>query len=243
MDEPRYAIYFVPPADSALYRFGAGFLGYDCYTGESLPHPQDIALTASEWDALTREARKYGFHATLKAPFRLLPPFSEADLTAELERFAAIPRTLPAIKPIVRSLAGFIAVVADTPTVADTPSMDLNRLAADAVMAFDRFRRPLDLHEREQRLGAGLSERQTDNLDRWGYPYVFDDFRFHMTLTGPLDALRRGTILALLQARFNEIDGAHVLPVGQLALLRQEGRTTPFRLLAQAELTALRSGQ
>jgi putative phosphonate metabolism protein len=237
MDEPRYAIYFVPPADSALYRFGAGFLGYDCYSGESLPHPQDIALAPSEWDALTREARKYGFHATLKAPFRLLPPFSEADLTAELERFAAIPRTLPVVEPIVQSLAGFIAVVADA------PSMDLNRLAADAVMAFDRFRRPPSLHEREQRLAAGLSERQTDNLDRWGYPYVFDDFRFHMTLTGRIDASRRGAILALLQARFDAIGGAHVLPVSRLALLRQNGRATPFRLLAQAALTALRSGQ
>ena len=73
MDEPRYALYFVPPADSALYRFGAGFLGYDCYTGERLRHPQDIALIASEWEQFTHEPRKYGFHATLKAPFRLLP--------------------------------------------------------------------------------------------------------------------------------------------------------------------------
>jgi len=87
MDERRYAIYFVPPAASDLYRFGAGVLGYDCYTGESLHHPQGIALTASEWAQLTREPRRYGFHATLKAPFHLLPPFTEADLTAELERF------------------------------------------------------------------------------------------------------------------------------------------------------------
>jgi len=237
MDPPRYAIYFVPPADSALYHFGAGFLGYDCYTGESLPHPQDVALAASEWDALTHEARKYGFHATLKAPFRLLPPFSEADLTAELERFAAIPRTLPEIKPIVQSLAGFIAVVADM------PSMDLDRLVADAVMAFDRFRCPLSSHEREQRLGAGLSERQTDNLDRWGYPYVFDDFRFHMTLTGRIEAGRRGAILALLQARFDAIEGAHVLPVSQVTLLRQERRASPFRMVREAALTALRPGQ
>src|SRR5215471_9339235 len=76
MDEPRYAIYFVPPADCALYRFGAGVLGYDCYTGERLRHPQYIALSASEWAQLTHEPRKYGFHATLKAPFRLLPPFT-----------------------------------------------------------------------------------------------------------------------------------------------------------------------
>src|SRR5262249_12768926 len=81
-DEPRYAIYFVPPADSALYRSGAGFLGYDCYPGKRLRQPQDTGLTASEWAQLTREPRRYGFHATLKAPFRLLPPFTEMDLTA-----------------------------------------------------------------------------------------------------------------------------------------------------------------
>ena len=88
MDEPRYAIYFVPPAACGLYRFGAGFLGYDCYTGESLRHPQGIALTASEWAQLTREPRKYGFHATLKAPFHLLPPLTEADLTAATDETA-----------------------------------------------------------------------------------------------------------------------------------------------------------
>jgi hypothetical protein len=228
MDEPRYAIYFVPPAASDLYRFGAGFLGYDCYTGESLRPAQDIALTACEWAQLTREPRKYGFHATLKAPFHLLPPFTEADLTAELERFAAIPRTLPAIEPAIRPLAQFIAVVAAE------PSMALDRLAADGVMAFDRFRRPLTSHERE---------RQIENLDRWGYPYVFEDFRFHLTLTGSIDAERRASILALLQARFDDIDGGHSLPITQLALVRQDARSTPFRVVGQAALTAVRSGQ
>ena len=129
MDEPRYAIYFVPPAACGLYRFGAGFLGYDCYTGESLRPPQGIALTACERAQLTHEPRKYGFHATLKAPFHLLPPFAEADLTAELERFAAIPRTLPAIEPAIRPLAQFIAVVAAEPSMAlerfrDPPHID-----------------------------------------------------------------------------------------------------------------------
>src|SRR6266536_3747053 len=236
MDEPRYAIYFVPPADTALYRFGAGFLGYDCYTGESLPHPEDTGLTASEWVQLTREPRQYGFHATLKAPFRLLPPFTEMDLTAELERFAAIPRTLPAIEPAIQALARFIAVVAAA------PSMALDRLAADGVMAFDRFRRPLTSREREQRLGAGLSERQIENLDRWGYPYVFEDFRFHMTLTGPLDTDRRRSILALLLARFTDINGGQSLPIAQLALVRQDARSTPVRIVGQAALTAARLG-
>src|SRR6516165_5896254 len=136
-----------------------------------------------------------------------------------------------------RSRARFIAVVAAA------PSMALDRLAADGVMAFDRFRRPLTAHERGQRLGAGLSQRQIENLDRWGYPYVFEDFRFHLTLTGPIDADRRGSVLALLQARFDAIDGGHSLPITRLSLLRQDAWSTPFRVVGQAALTAVRSPQ
>jgi hypothetical protein len=33
-------------------------------------------------------------------------------------------------------------------------------------------------------VAAGLNQSQVANLDRWGYPYLFADFRFHMTLTG-----------------------------------------------------------
>src|ERR1700687_4123026 len=133
MGEPRFAIYFVPPADSDLHRFGAGFLGYDCYTGRDLGYGQDIEIGASEWAELTREPRRYGFHATLKAPFRLRPELKEADLAAELCRFAALPRPVPAIEPVVQSLGRFIAIVpADTST-------QLDRLAADCVTAFDKF--------------------------------------------------------------------------------------------------------
>src|SRR5215813_14819328 len=109
MDERRYAIYFVPPADSELYRFGAGVLGYDCYSGKDVP--QDSGFDA-DWAELTREPRRYGFHATLKAPFRLLPSAAEADLVAELRRVAALPRTPPAIAPMIHPIGGFIAIVA-----------------------------------------------------------------------------------------------------------------------------------
>jgi putative phosphonate metabolism protein len=235
MDEPRYAIYFVPPADSDVYRFGAGFLGYDCYTGADLGHPQDMGVEASTWAELTREPRKYGFHATLKAPFHLSPAFAESDIAAELRRFAAIPRALPAVLPAIRSLDRFVAVVPAA------PSVQVDRLAADCVMAFDRFRRPPTAQERQQRLGAGLSARQIKNLDRWGYPFVFEEFRFHMTLTGSIERERRETIRTLLQGRFAAIDGTRQpFTITQLALLRQDAPSTPFRIILQADLTALR---
>ena len=231
MDEPRYAIYFVPPAGSDLYRFGARFLGYDCYTGADLGYPPDAELDPAAWSELTREPRSYGFHATLKAPFHLPPRFTESDLVAELRRFAAIPRALPTIEPAVQGLGRFVAIVARVPSAA------VDRLAADCVMAFDRFRLPLTAAEKRGRVGAGLSERQIENLHRWGYPYVFDDFRFHMTLTGPIDADRRTAILTLLRARFAAISSGP-LPIAQLVLLRQDPQSGRFRALDQAELTA-----
>ena len=232
MDEPRFAIYFVPPATTALYRFGAGFLGYDCYTGSDLDYSQSTGLKASEWAELTREPRTYGFHATLKAPFRLSPAFTEMELASELRRFAASPRLVPTIEPAVQALGDFIAIVPGRANGA------VDRLAADCVTAFDGFRLPLTPEERRKR--PGLSARQIENLDRWGYPYVFDQFRFHMTLTGPVDARRRDGVVTLLQALFNHVNGADHLPIAQIALVRQDSPSTPFRVVCQAELTALR---
>src|SRR5262249_56836083 len=102
------------------------------------------------------------------------------------------------------------------------PSPDLDRLAADCVTAFDRFRRPLRAQERSKRLAAGLSASQIAHLDRWGYPFVFDDFRFHMTLTGPVGVDRRGAMLTLLQAGLERSHGRRALPIAQLALVRQD---------------------
>ena len=149
MNEPRYAIYFVPPARSDLYRFGARFLGYDCYSGDDLGHPADIGLAATAWEELTREPRRYGFHATLKAPFRLLPPFTETDLVAELDRFIALPRASVSVEPTIRAIERFIAIVPRGASAA------VEQLAADCVTVFDRFRRPLTPQERDRRVARG----------------------------------------------------------------------------------------
>lgn len=230
MDEPRYAIYFVPPAGSDLYRFGSTFLGYDCYAGDDLGWPEDVGLDARAWAELTREPRRYGFHATLKAPFRLRSEFRETDLAGELRRFAAWPRTPAAIEPVIRSLGRFIAVVPAEPSAA------ANRLAADCMTAFDGFRRPLTADERLKRLDGGLSDRQIANLDRWGYPYVLDEFRFHLTLTGPIDVERHASIVASLQARLDRMNARDRVPIAQLALVRQDAPSAPFRVVCQAPL-------
>src|SRR5262249_54746601 len=108
------------------------------------------------------------------------------------------------------------------------------------VTAFDNFRSPVTPEERRRRLGAGLTNRQIENLDRWGYPYVLEDFRFHMTLTGPVDAGRRGAIVSLLQALLNRVNGGRSLPIARVVLVRQHAQTAPFHVVSHAELQALR---
>jgi len=232
MDGPRYAIYFVPPGCSDLYRFGARFLGYDCYGGDDLGHPPDIGLTATAWEELTREPRRYGFHATLKAPFGLQPPFTEADLIAELDRFSALPHASISIAPTLRAIGRFIAIVSKNANAA------VDRLASDCVTVFDRFRRPLTPQERNRRIAAATGVRQIANIDRWGYPFVFEDFRFHMTLTGAIDASRHGAIIALLRVAFDRVEESRSLPITQLVLARQDAPAARFRVVRAANLTA-----
>src|SRR5688572_2758569 len=100
-DTARYAIYYVPAADSALHRFGAELLGYDAFSGEDLPFPVGILQAAPDWGDLTNDPRKYGFHATLKAPMSLASGKTEVELLAACAAFAATPRAIPQIRPVV----------------------------------------------------------------------------------------------------------------------------------------------
>jgi putative phosphonate metabolism protein len=223
---PRYAIYYASPPGSDLDRFGAAHLGYDAWSGEDLPFPELVMQAVPDWRALTEDPRKYGFHATLKAPMALADGKTEAELVAACAAFAEMPRPVPVIIPVVQSISGFIAVV---PGV---PSPDLQQFAADCVSAFDGFRAPLTPEDRARRNPERLTPRQCDYLDRWGYPYVMEEFRFHMTLTGRLDAVRREPILAMLQDRFAGL-GIERLAVDRLVLFRQNDNSSRFRIVDQ----------
>jgi putative phosphonate metabolism protein len=227
---PRYAIYHVAAAGSRLDRFGAQHLGYDALGGTDLPFPDEVMKTVPDWRELTRDPRKYGFHATLKAPLSLAQGKTETELLGACEVFARMPRPIPVIRPVVDSISGFIAVVPAE------PSAELERLAADCVREFDGFRAPLAPEDRARRNPAALTARQRDYLDRWGYPYVLEDFRFHMTLTGRLDAGRRQPVLTMLRDRFAAL-GLGTLLIDRIALCRQDAADSRFRILKQYALT------
>jgi putative phosphonate metabolism protein len=228
---PRYAIYFVPAAASALYVFGAPVLGYDGYTGNDVEFPDSLPVEPAAWRDLTGEPRRYGFHATLKAPFHLAEQAAESDLVDAFHAFARSIESAPVFEPMVGSLQAFIAII---PAVAE-PTID--RLAAACVIAFDRFRAPLSEHDRNRRM-VGLSERQAGNLDRWGYPYVFDDFRLHLTLTGRLDMDLQAVVLPYLRDRFAAACGARPVPIDRIALLRQDRPDARFLVIRDAAIGA-----
>ncbi|WP_448045875.1 DUF1045 domain-containing protein [Bradyrhizobium liaoningense] len=227
---PRYAIYFAAGADSALSRFGAELLGYDAHTGDEVPFPREAVQIAADWRDITADPRKYGFHATLKAPMALVSGRTEAELMAACATFAGQPRTIPVIRPVVDTISGFIAVIPAEPVDA------LRQLAADCVREFDSIRAALTAEDRARRKPEKLTERQRDYLERWGYPYVMEEFRFHMTLTGRLDAERRGPILEMLRTRFASLRlGA--LAIDRLALFKQDDAKTRFRIIGEWALT------
>ncbi len=222
---PRYAIYFVPSADSALYRFGADLIGYDAYSGQPLPFAGGIEAEVEGWKQLTADPRKYGFHATLKAPISLAPDKTESDLVAAMREFARAPRAIPVIAPTVRSISSFIAIVPDR------PCPELQKLAEDCVTAFDDFRAPLTAADRERRNVSALTDQQVMHLDRWGYPYVFEEFRFHMTLAGSLHAERRAAVTEILRKRFDTL-GMQSVSIDRLALFRQNDANSGFMIIA-----------
>lgn len=225
MSIPRYAIYYVPEADSALYRFGAELLGYDAFSGESCAQRADALRQFADWSALTQEPRRYGFHATLKAPFVLATGAREADLITALETFAASPRRVPVFQPAIDLIGDFIAIVPLVPPPA------LRALADDCVKQFDRFRAPITEDERVRRLRSSLTPRQIMQVDGWGYPYVFEDFRFHMTLTGRLAPETRHEVRGWLRARFAEL-AIRELTIDAVSIFRQPAPDRPFEIIA-----------
>ncbi len=210
----RYAIYHCPDADSDLYRAASDWLGYDAVTGwEIVPDlPTDIA--EEEWRAATDAPRTYGFHATLKPPFRLADGRYEDELRAALSVFARENAAAPLGPLDVAGIGGFLALL----PVYDNHAV--TRLAGACVEAFDGFRAPPEPGEAAKRRGGGLSPTQEKYLSRWGYPYVFEEFRFHMTLTGRLDDGSRARFRTALEAR---LSGLAAVPqtIGSLCLIVQ----------------------
>ena len=227
--QTRFALYFTPPPGSALARVGAGVLGDDCDAGAPLARRKLDGIDAAEAAAATADPARYGFHGTLMAPFAPAPGRSLDELEAALAAFVRGRAPVPLGRLKVAGIGAFTALVPAGPEDA------VRTFAGDCVTAFDGFRAPLSARDRERRLAARLSPRQVELLDRWGYPYVFSEFRFHMTLTGRLPAHEQARWQAALAAAFAPLAPSPV-DIDAVSLVRQEDRDAPFRVIAREPL-------
>jgi putative phosphonate metabolism protein len=228
----RYAVYAIPAEDSAFSAAAADWLGRDAFTGQGRDQPTVPGVTAERFRAITAEARRYGFHATLKPPFALAAGEGETGLVGALATFAASIHP-PVVALRAGRIDGFLAIVPD-----GRPA-DLHRLADATVTGLDRFRAPAPPDEIARRRAAGLSPRQETNLQRWGYPYVLDEFRFHMTLSARLAGEEADRVEAAARTWFAP-HLAEPVTLDTLALFVEPSPGAPFLVLKTFTLSPAR---
>ena len=219
----RYALYFAPAPTHPLWVAGCDWLGRDPASGATVgggPHRADPC--------------RYGFHATLKPPFALRDGASRAQLLAALSHFVdeRAPFVMPSLA--VATLGDFLALRPVDPG-ATASGQPLRELADDCVRLFDEFRRPPSPAETARRVAAGLDERQRGQVDRWGYPHVFEHWRFHMTLTDSLSDNRLRTELLAGATRHFAAALARPLRCDGVALFVEDAPGADFRLLRRFE--------
>jgi len=178
----RYAVYHCP--EGALGAFGTAWL--------------------SNGRELVAQPSRYGFHATLKAPFALAEGQSEGGLAGAVKALAAGLRPVEIELELAR-LGSFFALVPKGETAA------LRALSGACVLELEAFRAPMSEAEYVRKLRPNMPERQVENLKRWGYPYVLDDFRFHLTLTGPVAKAARESAEADLRAVLPDVSAPYAV--------------------------------
>lgn len=189
----RHAIYFVPEPASLLHQLGSSWLGRNAFTGHELTQP--VGLSRHFTDA----AARYGFHGTLKPPFRLKDAVSPVAFASTVQALANQHETFSAGPLQLKMLDGFLALVTAEENVA------LSHLASDCVQRLDDFRTPAGEDELRKRRAAGLTVAQDALLQRWGYPYVLEEFRFHMTLTSRLTDNEAAEVIPTSQKHFASV--------------------------------------
>ena len=230
MKDARYAIYYAPAVDSPWWRFGAAWLGRDERNGAPLAQPWWPEGTRDEFLALTAEPRRYGFHATLKAPFRLAAPVDESRLCARVDQLASQLRRVELGKLEPVRIDDFIALAPARP-----PS-GLATLATRCVVGLDGLRAPLTAGEFARRRPEHLPARARELLAAWGYPWVLDLFRFHMTLSGAVDEATGERMARHAGAAVARLNAEHPPVVDRVCVFREDHPGAPFMRIHDAEL-------
>lgn len=220
----RVALYWAPELADPLHEAASRWLGRDAETGESFPQSALPGLDIAE---ITADARSYGFHATLKPPFHMATSYEAVREDAAKLAARTAPFALPPLK--VTDLRGFLALTESEPCPA------LQAFADDCVEALDAHRRPASEAEIARRNPARMNERQREFLLRWGYPYVFEEWFFHLTLSRRLTEEEKAIVQPAAEAAVAEA-GARPRVMRELCLFTQPERGAPFVLAERLPL-------
>lgn len=226
----RYAVYFAPKSDSLLGQFGNHWLGLNPETGRSLLRPVLPEISSDVIAKYTPSPSRYGFHGTLKPPFRLHGDYTIGDLDSALEELRDELSPVETGPLVLKEMSGFLAL---SPTGDQT---SLVRLAEKCVRMLDRFRGAQTPDELAKRRNGNLSARQESYLDTWGYPYVMEEFRFHLTLSNNVEP----DVCRLLKSALTTPTQALCTKpfiVDQICLFGDPGSGAPFRLLKRYTLS------
>jgi hypothetical protein len=221
----RYAIYFAPRPDSAWWSAGSEWLGRCALGDQAMTQSYPPSISPEKFAQLTAHPRRYGWHATMKAPFVLREDADFNQLKDELARVCAQFKSfeLPTLQ--VTRLDDFLAL---------TPLGDVTeicRVERACVMQLNSLAAPLPPDELLRRRSAGLSLAKDAMLLQWGYPHVLDYFRFHISLTGPLrdcSELQIQSIINFAAAKFNSLPACQF---ESLAIFAEPERGADFVLL------------
>ena len=224
----RYAVYFSPPEESALSKFASSWLGWNAQNAQKMSRPILKRLN-SDIAELTKLQSSYGFHGTLKPPFSIVKTKDENDLKYAILKLSQSIKKFEISTIRLKILNGFVAIVA-----ADENN-EIKNLAKKCVQELDSFRQLEPLKKVQKRRSTGLSKSEEFNLQKWGYPYVMDSFRFHLTLTRRLNPEESKNVMEVLAAELSEILRAS-LPIRDICLFGESDTSGNFQIIQRFSL-------
>ena len=227
----RYAAYFAPAEGTAWWEVGSRWIGRCAAQQHDLPQPIVPGVSSLVQQRLTQAPRRYGWHATLRAPFALAPGVEFEVLRERLHalcgRFEAF--TLPPLK--VQQLDDFLALVPEGDTYA------IDAVAAACVTELHALAAPLGPVELQRRRATSLKPREDQLLLRWGYPFVLDAFRFHMSLTGTLHGVPTTEVEAMKGAAVQYFGALPACLFDSVALFAEPHPGADFVLVEHVRLS------
>ncbi|MEU8642057.1 DUF1045 domain-containing protein [Streptomyces sp. NPDC048674] len=172
------AVYIIPSQDSRIYQFGSSVLGYDIYRAQAIPASQDLTFARE----CVGESAEYGFHATLADALYFSSEQQIERVRAEV-RFLSQefkPFHLDGLEPAVSPHDGRAAIIRAQDSSGTVESIHhelvsrVYRLAVSSTYLTGQTTKAL----------PGDGQRAQMMLERYGSPFILENFMLHFTVCG-----------------------------------------------------------